>query len=190
MVVHGFPKVVSMIFVARHLQHVRTPLHVEQLPGKDGLGGSKGIPDGSSTLQEEDGVNDDRDLHRDPMSAFNLADGQAKVEVRNEEVGLDDVVTSMVVWDNNFDKNVQLLRYWADGEGTPNPLEYHPRLEGLFFAREEELDRCEDMHVAIAQTKLAIKLKELAPPVTPSKPFMPAIFQLKAFDGAVTPLWS
>lgn len=124
------------------------------------------------------------------MSPSRPANERTRVEGGDGTVCQEDVLTSMDGWDDNFAENIILSRYWADGQGTPHPLEYHPQLEAKFIAGEIQLHRQEKSYVANAQAKAANILKELAPPVAPARPIMPGIFHLKVFEGTVTLPWS
>lgn len=140
--------------------------------------------DGSSTPLEGNGEDNNVDAHVHAMSLSNI------VGLGGSEVGMEEVVVSMQVWDNNFANNVQVMPYWEDGKGSPKPFEFHPHVEGRFIARREEFHRWANMYVAAVQTKADNRMKELSPPIAPEKPFMRGIFHLKAFKGAVTLPWT
>lgn len=111
-------------------------------------------------------------------------------EGEEEELRLEDLLKLLPFRDDNFDMDIGLQQYWAQGTGAPKPFQYHPSAERRFLKREKELQRQERIHVARVRKKAETRLTDIGPPIAPTKPTMPGIFHFKAFEGTVTLPWS
>lgn len=75
---------------------------------KEGLGGSEALPPNTSSHLDEDGVNNIKDLHAGIMSPTMFVEEQCTDDVRVDKVGVEDVISSLELWDTNFYENVRL----------------------------------------------------------------------------------
>ena len=96
----------------------------------------------------------------------------------------------MAPWDDGWVPTPELLVYWAEGNGVPNPFAYHPGMETMFDARRDELLRQETIYVAQGKKKLQEILNSRTPPSPPEPMSMPGLYYLRQFHGEVTLPWS
>ena len=87
----------------------------------------------------------------------------------------------IVVRDVEFESNEEVLRFWAEGWGTPKPFTYHPGLEKAFTTRGEDLDRQEKLLMDRVRRMCDNRLIGLEPPFVLAKPpmAMPGLYHLR-----------
>ncbi|KAG0617661.1 hypothetical protein M758_4G005900, partial [Ceratodon purpureus] len=104
----------------------------------------------------------------------------------------EDVVAAMYVWTDAADLVADLKEYWADGKGTKRPFCFGNALQDRLRDRARAREKLENTYVdnhCRAQDELR---KDMAQPVCPPKPAMPALYYLKELDeNAIIPwVWN
>lgn len=133
-----------------------------------------------------------------PMPSSLPDEIQGSVPVANvkEEVVTDEVppephpatLDACVVWEERFAKNAELMRYWAEGKGSPKKVAFYPGLEDFIVGRKEGIRRREALAVARRRQRMDERLMlRKDPPTCPPEPVQPGLYRLRGIIGAPCP---
>ena len=137
--------------------------------------------DGSSTLQHSGSSGE---TSSDVSRAVNDVVDDIQRHFYPHEVGLEEVVSKMPMWDDEWEPTPTLLRYWAGGSPSP-PIFENEGMEAKFVDRFNEFLRRETVHVSREKQRAEEYFSSRTPPMPPDPVPMLALYHLHVFKDEV-----